>query len=273
MSSRPETGEPRHIHHLELVTTLLLALAAVATAWATYQQAHWRSEQGLAGNRSTAARIQATRVAALANRQLQIDALTFTEWVDAYSAGETKLAAFYFDRFRPEFRPAVTAWVATKPLKNPKAPLTPFAMPEYRSAAAAEADRLEAEGWRGIGGRGGLRRARRPLHAVRGALRDVVVLRGHQHSAPHGGLTCRHPRRRLGHLSRHPRVDGDLSGQPVGTALFGRQVNALTARATISPKSASAIVDWTSIVYLARCVSGITSVGLNAVAFVKPRCR
>jgi len=25
--------------------------------------------------------------------------------------------------------------------------------------------------------------------------------------------------------------------------------------------------------YLARCVSGITSVGLNAVAFVKPRCR
>ena len=146
MSSRPETGEPRHIHHLELLTTLLLALAAVATAWATYQQAHWRSEQGLAGNRSTAAHIQANRVAALANRQLQIDALTFTQWVDAYSAGERKLAAFYFDRFRPEFRPAVTAWVATKPLKNPKAPLTPFAMPEYRSAAAAEADRLEARG-------------------------------------------------------------------------------------------------------------------------------
>ena len=50
-------------------------------------------------------------------------------------------------------------------------------------------------------------------------------------------------------------------------------MNAFTARATMSPKSASATVDCTSIMYLARCVSGITSVGLNAVAFVKPRCR
>ena len=134
------------MHHLELLTTVLLALAAVATAWATYQQAHWRSEQALAGNRSTAARVQANRASGVANRQIQIDALTFTQWVDAYSAGETKLAAFYFRRFRPEFRPAVTAWIATKPLSNPRAPLTPFAMPQYRSAALDEADRLEANG-------------------------------------------------------------------------------------------------------------------------------
>jgi hypothetical protein len=35
---------------------------------------------------------------------------------------------------------------ATRPLKNPDAPLTPFDMPEYRSAAVARADRLEAKG-------------------------------------------------------------------------------------------------------------------------------
>jgi hypothetical protein len=39
------------------------------------------------------------------------------------------------------------------------------------------------------------------------------------------------------------------------------------------PKSASATVDCTSITYFARRLSGITSVGLKAVAFVKPRCR
>lgn len=60
--------------------------------------------------------------------------------------GPDTLTAFYFRRFRPEFRPAVTAWIATRPLKNPGAPLTPFAMPEYRSAALANADRLEAKG-------------------------------------------------------------------------------------------------------------------------------
>jgi small-conductance mechanosensitive channel len=129
-----------------VLTTLLLALAAVAIAWATYQAAHWRSEQALAGNRSTAARVEANRAAGIANREIQVDLLTFTQWVDAYSAGDTKLAAFYFRRFRPEFRPAVLAWVATTPLSNRNAPLTPFQMPEYTSSALADADRLESKG-------------------------------------------------------------------------------------------------------------------------------
>ncbi len=128
------------------MSTVLLALAAVATAWATYQSAHWRSEQALAGNRSTAARVQANRVAGEANRQILVDVETFTQWVDAYSTGRAKLANFYFRRFRPEFRPAVSAWIATKPLQNPSAPLTPFAMPQYSSAALEEADRLERKG-------------------------------------------------------------------------------------------------------------------------------
>ena len=48
-------------------------------------------------------------------------------------------------RFRPEFKPAFDAWVATRPRKNPSAPLSPFAMPQYKLAATAKADRLEAQ--------------------------------------------------------------------------------------------------------------------------------
>jgi hypothetical protein len=70
---------------------------------------------------------------------------TFTQWANAYARKETVLADFYFARFRPEFEPAVTAWVATRPLRNPDAPLTPFAMPEYQVAARAEAATLEAQ--------------------------------------------------------------------------------------------------------------------------------
>jgi len=136
----------RTAHWADLLATILLSVAAVATAWATYQAAHWRSEQGLAGNRSTAARVQANRASGIANREIQIDALTFTHWVDAYTRGDTKLATFYFRRFRPEFRPAVNAWAATKPLTNPDAPLTPFSMPQYKSAENARADALEAKG-------------------------------------------------------------------------------------------------------------------------------
>jgi hypothetical protein len=130
---------------LELAAALLLTLAAVATAWASYQSAVWHGKQAEAQSASIAARVESTREADVANRQVQIDIAVFTQWVDAYARGESELASFYQRRFRPEFRPAFEAWVATKPRKNPKAPLTPFAMPQYELASSTEADRLEAK--------------------------------------------------------------------------------------------------------------------------------
>ena len=92
---------------------------------------------------TNAARFAATRASDLANSQTEIDVATFTQWVDAYALNETFLADFYYARFRDEFEPAVKAWVATEPLKNPDAPLTPFAMPEYVLAAREEAQRQD----------------------------------------------------------------------------------------------------------------------------------
>ena len=40
---------------------------------------------------------------------------TFIAWADADRRGETKLADFYVDRFRAEFKPAFDAWLATDP--------------------------------------------------------------------------------------------------------------------------------------------------------------
>jgi hypothetical protein len=130
---------------VELVATVLLALATVATAWSGYQASRWNGEQAKAFSRANAARIESTRASSLANAQAQIDVATFIQWVDAYAKEESELADFYFERFREEFRPAVDAWIATRPLRNPDAPLTPFAMPEYTPAAGQEAQELEAE--------------------------------------------------------------------------------------------------------------------------------
>ncbi len=129
---------------IDVVATVLLALATVATAWSGYQASRWNGEQAKAFSAASAARIESARSAARADAQTQIDVATFTQWVDAFARDEDALAAFYRRRFRPEFAPAVDAWVATRPLRNADAPLTPFAMPEYRPAARAEADRLEA---------------------------------------------------------------------------------------------------------------------------------
>ena len=129
---------------LELLATVLLAMAAVATAWASYQSSRWHGKQAEAQSASIAARVDSSKAAAVANRQAQIDVAIFTQWVDAYATGETELAEFYEKRFRDEFRPAFEAWIATKPLRNPRAALSPFALPEYKLAATKEADRLEA---------------------------------------------------------------------------------------------------------------------------------
>jgi hypothetical protein len=128
---------------VEVVATVILALAAVATAWSGYQASRWHGEQAIAFSHANAARLESTRASDLANTQTEIDVATFSQWVDAYARHETQLADFYRKRFRSEFRPAVAAWIATHPLKSANAPLTPFAMPNYRLAATAQAERLE----------------------------------------------------------------------------------------------------------------------------------
>jgi TRAP-type C4-dicarboxylate transport system permease small subunit len=130
---------------VEVVATVLLALAAVATAWSSYQAARWNGEQAKASGAVNKTRIEAARAAGLANAQTEVDVATFTQWIDAYARREPELAKFYFKRFRKEFKPAVNAWIATRPRQNPDAPLTPFVMPEYRVAARTEAERLDRQ--------------------------------------------------------------------------------------------------------------------------------
>jgi hypothetical protein len=129
---------------LELVSTVLLALATVATAWAAYQSRQWTGEQAQGYSHATATRIAENRAAALANRQVQIDVATFIQWVDAHQQHDEALAGFYRARFRDEFKSAFAAWLATKPFANHAAPPTPFTMPVYRLKASAEAERLES---------------------------------------------------------------------------------------------------------------------------------
>jgi len=138
-----ESGQRSALDRFELAATLLLAVATVATAWSGYQATRWGGEATKAMSGNTAARIAASRASDLANSQTEIDVATFTQWVNAYARNESTLADFYFARFRPEFKPAVEAWIATMPLKNPDAPLTPFAMPQYALEARTEAARQD----------------------------------------------------------------------------------------------------------------------------------
>src|SRR5436190_4205397 len=138
------TAGERGRDRLEFMATVLLSVATVATAWSGYQSTRWNGEQSKAAARANAMRINSTKAAALANSQTEIDVATLTQWVNAYAQNQTELADFYFKRFRKEFKPAIEAWVASRPLKNPNAALTPFAIPQYHLKARAQADQLDA---------------------------------------------------------------------------------------------------------------------------------
>src|SRR5262245_51968577 len=124
-----EPEDPRH-RRVDLFATVLLAVAAVATAFSTYQSTRWRGDQAQDAARATAAHIASSEASTRAGQLTEIDVATFTQWIDADVAGDTELATFYRQRFRDEFQPAFEAWIATNPRTNPDAPHTPFEMPE-----------------------------------------------------------------------------------------------------------------------------------------------
>jgi hypothetical protein len=129
----------------EVIATLVLALATVATAWSGYQAARWGGEQSSSYSQAGALRTESVRASNQAGNLIQIDIGLFTNWVNAFAAGDQQLTGFYEDRFRDEFKPAFEAWIATEPVANPDAPSTPFEMPEYRVSAAEESSILEEQ--------------------------------------------------------------------------------------------------------------------------------
>ncbi|HSE08618.1 MAG TPA: hypothetical protein VLB29_08120 [Nocardioidaceae bacterium] len=144
---------------LELVATIILACATVLTAWSAFESAKWSGVQAINFSAANAARIESARASDLANTQRAVDVDTFVAWVQAvvaergaatpsdepYEPEAGTESGFLFERFRDEFKPAVEAWLATRPLLNPDAPATPFEMQEYQLAADAKAEQLVQE--------------------------------------------------------------------------------------------------------------------------------
>lgn len=143
MSEIPADVPTRVDQRIELIAAVILSVTTVLTAWTAFESAQWGGVQAIAFSEASAHRTESIRFSSRADQQLAIDIGLFSQWVGAVSADDEPLRAFIADRFRDEYVPAHRAWVATDPLNNPDAPSSPFVMPEYRVAAADEADRHE----------------------------------------------------------------------------------------------------------------------------------
>lgn len=125
----------------EVVCSVLLALATTCSAWCAYQATLWGGVQTfrLAAANNASREHSAASLAALQTRA--IDASMGISWMQAKNEGHERQDKFLFDRFRPEMKKAVEAWLKTDPFNNPDAPLGPMKMAEYVQPELAEAKR------------------------------------------------------------------------------------------------------------------------------------
>lgn len=147
---QPLTHQLRIERWFEVITAIMLGVVAVATAWSGYQAARWSSEQSTLYAQANAMLVESTRDSTLAADYKLYDVMIVNNWINAYTQGNTKLANIYERRFRPEFRPAFEAWLATDPFHNPNAPPGPLFMPQYKVSLDEQAQRLEANATRNL---------------------------------------------------------------------------------------------------------------------------
>jgi len=133
----------RREKRIEIVIVGVLAIAALATAWSSYQASLWDGIQSSNYTQASGSRTNAAQQRTAANQFRLADLSIFENYIDATIRDEDEIADFYFQRFRDEFRVAYDAWIALDPFNNPDAPGSPFAMAEYQLAQETEAQRLE----------------------------------------------------------------------------------------------------------------------------------
>lgn len=137
--------ESSHKQRIEIFVATLMALATVGAAWASYESTRWKTIQTKQFNTGNATRVESTKASTRGGQQVQIDVGTFFQLADAYAMGKMELFDFYRQRARKEFKPALNEWLASRPLENPDAAKTPFALPSYRIKSFAEAEALKTE--------------------------------------------------------------------------------------------------------------------------------
>ena len=142
-------GDRRHFwnakHFTHTVSLFLMAIATLGSSWSGFQASLWSGIQafGLADAMKLGRTAAEERV--VANQHRNLDAVIFMEYVRAMSSDSHKLSEFVLDRVRPEAKPAMTAWIATRPMQTPNAPASPFVMAEYQLKEEQDAAKHDSE--------------------------------------------------------------------------------------------------------------------------------
>ena len=127
---------------IAIAEAVLLSVVALVAAWSGYSAAKWGTKSSLSLAKASSTRTKASLALIQANQIRTLDSVSFNAAETAYAAHDTKLFQLDLRRLRPGYRPAVHAWLALHPLKNPSAPPDPSYMPQYRIPQQTEGEAL-----------------------------------------------------------------------------------------------------------------------------------
>jgi hypothetical protein len=136
-----EPAKPKH--GFEIACAIVLALATTASAWCAYQSKLWGGAQMARANAAVKASREGAVSSLAAVQWRAFDASMFIAYMQARLERSSALEAFLGQRFRPEMKPAVEAWLKLDPVNNPAAPPSPFRMAEYAQKETSEVARQE----------------------------------------------------------------------------------------------------------------------------------
>ena len=148
-------GSHAHAEHarrdriISIIEAVILSIVALLAAWSGYSAAKWSTDASLLLDKSSSARNQANLNQIQATQIRTLDSVSFNAAMAAYLSGNVAVFHLTLNRMRPGYRPAVNAWLATHPLKNPHAPPDPSYMPQYRipQEAAARVQNAQADAY------------------------------------------------------------------------------------------------------------------------------
>lgn len=132
-----------HDRTLSIIEAVMLAVVALLAAYTGFASAKWNTESSVRLAEASAARTEANRAALNAQNLRNFDSTTFNTWFTAYVAGDSTAETVAMRRFRPAFKIAFDAWLATDPFTNPKAPAGPTYMPQYKQPELAASATLD----------------------------------------------------------------------------------------------------------------------------------
>ena len=141
---REHGGDGHGARLISVSGAVLLSVVTIVAAWSGYSAAKWGTESSLKLAKASATRTKANRAFQESLTFRTADGILFNTWFAAYLTHNPNGMRLAEKRFRPEYRVAFDAWLATHPFTNPDAPAGPQEMPQYIPTGEAQSRLLDA---------------------------------------------------------------------------------------------------------------------------------